>query len=185
MLPCPAVLPSGRRFPSFPAGLLEAIDAGAGLAGLSRAAWVRRATARALPEIFDGAVTPDDMVRFLDTAAKGGRPDPAHEVDDATVRRLLAATDDGTLVVQPFTTETLTSETARLGFITRTFIADGATITLYQIAHGTTYRQPGDDDSARHGQHTLYLDHAAARAWHQEMRENLALSTGVFEEPRS
>ncbi|MFE5398637.1 hypothetical protein ACFQ9U_29255 [Streptomyces sp. NPDC056568] len=128
-------------------------------------------------------MTPDDMVRFLDTAAKGA--DPAHEVDRATVRRLLAATDDGTLVILPFTTETLTSETARLSFLTRTFLADGATITLYQVAHGTTCRQHHDDERARHGEHTLYLDHAAARARHQEMRENLALTARHFEGPRS
>ncbi|MFI0193070.1 hypothetical protein ACH4PW_36840 [Streptomyces sp. NPDC017082] len=176
----------GPKVPiNFPTGLLRDIDAGASLAGLSRAAWVRRAAARALPEIFDGALTPNDMFRFLDTAAKGA--DPAHEVDDATVRRLLTAADDGTLVIQPFTTETLSSETARLSFITRTFIADGATVTLYQVAHGTTYRQPGEDDPARHGQHTLYLDHAAARAWHQEMRENLAQALAIrhCEGPRS
>ncbi|MGW7283596.1 hypothetical protein ACWGIV_36150, partial [Streptomyces sp. NPDC054844] len=166
----------GPKVPiNFPVDLLADIEAGASLAGLSRAAWVRRAAARALPEIFDGVLTPDDMFRFLTTAAKGA--DPAHEIDDATVCRLLSSSDEGTLVIQPFTTEMLTSETARLSFLTRAFIADGTTVTLYQVAHATTYRQP-DDDPAHHGQHTLYLDRTAACAWHEQMRKTLSLPEG-------
>ncbi|MGW5569202.1 hypothetical protein ACWEWD_38055 [Streptomyces tendae] len=174
----------GPKVPiNFPTGLLEDIDAGASLAGLSRAAWVRRATARALPEIFDGVLTPDDMFRFLSTAEKGA--DPSHEVDDATARRLLTAADDGTLAIEPFTTETLTTETARLSFLTRTFIADGATITLYQVALGMTYQQPGEGASARHGRHILFFDQTAARAAYQEMRAYPSLSTRHSEGPRS
>ncbi|MEU5757094.1 hypothetical protein [Streptomyces sp. NPDC047829] len=170
----------GPKVPiNFPVGLLKEIDAGAELAGLSRAAWVRRAAARALPEIFDGALTPDDMPRFLDTAEKGA--DPAHEVDDATLRRLLTAADDGTLVIEPFTAETLSTATARLSFLTRTFIADGTPVTLYQVALGMTHRQPGEDGPARHGRHLLYLDQAAARAAHQEMSSSPSLATGHHE----
>lgn len=165
----------GPKVPiNFPVGLLEDIETGASLARLSRAAWIRRAAARALPEVFDGVLAPDDMFRFLNTAARGADPD--HEVDDATVRRLLTAADHGTLTIQPFTTETLATQTPRgrcqLSFVTRSFLADGATVVLYQVAHGTiTYRQPGEHDPSHHGEHTLYLDQATARAWHQDLRE--------------
>ncbi|MGW2176344.1 hypothetical protein ACWC1C_38035 [Streptomyces sp. NPDC001705] len=170
----------GPKVPiNFSAGLLEDIEAGAGVAGLTRAAWVRRAAARALPETFDGILTADDLRRYFEAAARGA--DPAHEVDDATVRRLLTARDDGTLAIEEFTAETLTAETAtqrrRLSFITRPFVADGATVVLYQVSHGTiTYRQPAEDPPAHHGQHTVYLDQAAARAWHEQMRSNLSLA---------
>ncbi|MGA5473837.1 hypothetical protein ACPCUK_34335 [Streptomyces arboris] len=165
----------GPKVPiNFPAGLLQDIETGAGLAQLSRAAWIRRAAARALPEVFDGVLARDDMFRFLSTAERGAEPD--HEVDDATIRRLLTAADHGTLTIQPFTTETLAAQTPggrrQLSFVTRSFLADGATVVLYQVAHGTiTYRQPGEHDPGHHGEHTLYLDHAAARAWHQKLRE--------------
>ncbi|GGZ18070.1 hypothetical protein [Streptomyces nitrosporeus] len=165
----------GPKVPiNFPAGLLEDIETGASLSQLSRAAWIRRAAARALPEVFDGALAPDDMLRFLSTAERGAEPD--QEVDDATIRRLLTAADRGTLTIQPFTAESLTTQTPgerrQLSFVTRSFLADGARVVLYQVAHGTiTYRQPGEHNPSHHGEHTLYLDQAAARAWHQELRE--------------
>ncbi len=165
----------GPKVPiNFPAGLLEDIETGASLAQLSRAAWIRRAAARALPEVFDGVLAPDDMFRFLSTAERGAEPD--HEVDDATIRRLLTAADHGTLTIQPFPTEALATQTpagrSQLSFVTRSFLADGAPVVLYQVAHGTiTYRQPGEHDPNHHGEYTLYLDQAAARAWHQELRE--------------
>ncbi|MEV7203509.1 hypothetical protein [Streptomyces griseoluteus] len=170
----------GPKVPiNFPTGLLADIETGASLARLSRAAWVRRAAARALPEIFDGVLTSDDMFRFLNTAVRGADPD--HEVDDVTIRRLLAAADHGTLAIQPFTTETLAIETAgwrrQLSFTTRSFVADGATIVLYQVAHGRIrYRQPDESGPEQHGEHTLYLDQRAARAWHQDLRKHLSLT---------
>ncbi|MFB8084985.1 hypothetical protein [Streptomyces sp. NPDC055992] len=170
----------GPKVPiNFSVGLLEDIEDGAGVAGLSRAAWVRRAAARALPESFDGILTADDLPRYFRTSAKGA--EPAQEVDDATVRRLLTARDHGTLAIEAFTTETLAAETAaqrrRLSFITRRFLADGVMVVLYQVSHGTiTFRQPAEDAPAHHGEHTVYVDEAAARAWHEQMRTNLALA---------
>lgn len=167
----------GPKVPiNFPAGLLEDIETGASLAQLSRAAWIRRAAARALPEVFDGVLAPDDIFRFLNTAERGAEPD--HEVDDATIRRLLTAADHGTLTIQPFTTETRATQTpagrCQLSFVTRSFLADGTTVVLYQVAHGTiTYRQPSEHNPGHHGDYALYLDRPAAWARYQELREQL------------
>ncbi|MEY7974774.1 hypothetical protein AB8O53_00205, partial [Streptomyces pilosus] len=68
--------------------------AGASVARLSRAAWIRRAAAGALPETLEGLFASSDMFRFLSTAGRG--TDPAQDVDDASMRRLLSAADHGT-----------------------------------------------------------------------------------------
>ncbi|GGR03770.1 hypothetical protein [Streptomyces pilosus] len=166
----------GPKVPiNFPTGLLEDMEAGASVARLSQAAWIRRAAARALPETFEGLAS-SDMFRFLSTAEGGA--DPAHDVDDATIHRLLSVADHGTLCIEPFTAETLSTETVgwrrRLSSIIRGFVADGARVVLYQVAHGTiTFRQPRESAPAQHGGHTLYLDDAAAHCWHQALRKRL------------
>ncbi|MFJ6791967.1 hypothetical protein [Streptomyces angustmyceticus] len=161
----------GPKVPiNFPAGLLRDIETGASIARLTRAAWVRRAAARALPEIFEGVLAPDDLVRYFTARMKDAEPE--HEVDDTTIRCLLAAADDGILTIEPFTTKAEAIEATgwrrQLSFVTRTFLAGGTKITIYQVSFGRiTYQRPDDSDSSQHSGYTLYLDQEAARAHHK------------------
>ncbi|OEJ30037.1 hypothetical protein [Streptomyces subrutilus] len=167
----------GPKVPiNFPTDLLKNIEAGASLARLSRAAWVRRAVAGALPENFEGTLTPDDMLAYLTTSLRGADPD--HEVDSDTSRRLLTAADDGTLTIESSTTETVTMEDVRsrrrLSFITRKFLADRADITVYQVGYSTiTYQRWDESDGDWHREHTLYLDQDAARTFHAGLRRDV------------
>lgn len=165
----------GPKVPiNFPADLLKDIETGASRAHLSRAAWVRRAAARALPEVRDGVLTPGDLVHYFTHRLRDAEPD--HEIDDGTVRRLLAAADDGILRIEPFTTETLAVEAPdgrrHLSFVTRAFQVGTVTTTVYQVSFGRiTYQREADGD--HYGEYTLFLNPAAARTHHQYCREHL------------
>ncbi|MGV9565036.1 hypothetical protein [Streptomyces sp. NPDC003480] len=167
----------GPKVPiNFPAGLLRDIETGASIARLTRAAWVRRAAARALPETFEGVLTPDDLFRYFTARMKDAEPD--REIDDGTIRTLLTAADDGTLTIEPFTTETKAIEASgwrrQLSFITRPFLAGGTKIVIYQVSFGSiTYQRPDENDSDQYSQYTLYLDQDAARAYHEHLRQTL------------
>ncbi|MFE5753789.1 hypothetical protein ACFQ7I_08790 [Streptomyces massasporeus] len=118
------------------------------------------APARALPETFDGVLSSAHLARYLTTRTTGAEPE--HEVDDTTLRHLLAAGDDGTLTIEPFTTATTTIETnkwrRRLSFIARTFLVGGTKITIYQVRL-ITHQQPDEAGSAPYSEQTLYLNH--------------------------
>jgi hypothetical protein len=170
----------GPKVPiNFPAGLLRDIDSAADTAGLSRAAWVRRATARACPETFEGAILPDQMGRYLRGSAMGedlDNPDRAVHVDAETTQRILRAVDDGDLDIGMVETKSTSRETKgvrlSLSFITRELTVGREHITLYQVTY-TTVSLPhiGEAEGVYHHQRTLYLDGAAAEVFHEEMRE--------------
>ncbi|MER6352349.1 hypothetical protein ABT186_10985 [Streptomyces sp. NPDC001634] len=171
----------GPKVPiNFSTGLLSDIDQAADLARTSRAAWVRRAVTRALPEDFQGPITPDQLGPYLRGSSMGedlDNPDRDVHVDNDTALRLLRAVDDGALTFGAITTESASVETERsrrnLSFITRPFIAHGEEITVYQVSYTTfSARQPGEPEGVYHRQRTLYLDHDAAKVFYEDMHDS-------------
>ncbi len=168
----------GPKVPiNFSAGLLQDIEGAAATAGMSRAAWVRRAAARALPESFQGSVRPDQLGQFLRGSVMGedlDNPDRDVHVDNETALRLLRAVDDGTLNCGSIRTTSVSVETegsrCSLSFITRPFIADGQQIVIYQVTY-TTVSGPltGEAEGAYHHERTLYVDRAAAEVFHEHL----------------
>lgn len=172
----------GPKVPiNFPPGLLRGIDEAADLACASRAAWIRRTTARALPETFEGPLTADQLGQYLRGSNMGEDLDDssrAVHIDGDTQTRLLRAVDDRTLTFGAFTTEALSVDLPgsrrRLSLITRNIhpSPSEAAITIYQVSYSTVaYQQPGELEGVYHRQRDLFLDKDAARTYYEHMRD--------------